>query len=752
MNSPPGQFVQAAGGTALAIPSAIISGINDALEKHAGLPHQYSQAVEMLAPAAKGLIPKAAPEVPPANPGAAEAGAAGTTGAGAGVTPPGSPPPAAPAEPVTVSPAYQNTADILLSKEGATPQSVLDAAGKMINADVPQTLPEVTGNANLLNRQRVIGEQANQAGQEFQDFNQSRLANEIPQAKEDLVNSVTKGKTPTMSDAGDKLRQVAQQIIDQAIQKRTDDVRPLYDQIKNQSLSFENLQSLRQNPLIEAEYQRVLKNDALMERKNTFDPQTGERKAVGGIGANSISAMDVVKKNLNGELQKYMEKDPGNKMVPLLTQSMQQVRDALTATNPIYGRANDEYAAASPEISALKDSGIGRIALSKTGENASKTIMNMSREQLADVLPKIQAVNPKAVEDLAATWLKEVTDQVSGKGLGAYIKQFSGDNKIVADKMQLLLGDDAYEAQQELITTLKNIQSGQPRNSETATKTETLKTMNKEGAGNYDTIESLTDIPTDKAAAIRRVLSWINDKKLVGGQKNQRELMQIFLNPDLEQLGAALRETADPTKRSDIIMQWLGEHIPDANRAGAAGASALPPKNAEEEAKQKLKKDSADDFLKPQVNNAAPDVSSFAAAESGNNPNAKNPNSTASGLFQFTNKTWADMVSKYGKETGITIKDKPDPKAQATMAQKLAVDNIASLKKTLGRLPTKGELYVAHVLGAKGAATLINAPQDREAIMLFPRQVLDANRSIFFKGKQPRTVAEVYNILTDKVA
>lgn len=146
-----------------------------------------------------------------------------------------------------------------------------------------------------------------------------------------------------------------------------------------------------------------------------------------------------------------------------------------------------------------------------------------------------------------------------------------------------------------------------------------------------------------------------------------------------------------------------------------------------------------------------PDVSNFAKAESSNNPNAKNSNSSASGLYQFTNKTWASMVGRYGKQTGIDLGDKNNPQAQATMAALYAKDNIASLQNTLGRMPTKGELYMAHVLGASGAAKLINADPNKEAIMLYPRQVFDANREIFFNGRQPRTVAEVYQLLNHKV-
>jgi hypothetical protein len=154
-----------------------------------------------------------------------------------------------------------------------------------------------------------------------------------------------------------------------------------------------------------------------------------------------------------------------------------------------------------------------------------------------------------------------------------------------------------------------------------------------------------------------------------------------------------------------------------------------------------------------QSSNQTNDVfSKIAKAESNNNPNAQNSKSSASGLYQFTNKTWADMVAKYGQQTGIKIQDKNDPAAQTAMVKLLAQDNINALNKSLGRLPTKGELYIAHVLGAGGTSKLLNSSPNQEAAMLYPRNVVDANRTIFYNGKQPRSVAEVYQLLSNKVA
>ena len=166
-----------------------------------------------------------------------------------------------------------------------------------------------------------------------------------------------------------------------------------------------------------------------------------------------------------------------------------------------------------------------------------------------------------------------------------------------------------------------------------------------------------------------------------------------------------------------------------------------------------------------------------AQVESGLNPQAGAATSSARGLFQFIDQTWLATMKQSGAALGygqyaaaITktasghyevadpvmrsaiLKLRNDPTANATMAGAFTQTNAAVLSARLGRSPTEGELYIAHFLGAGGAARLISsaaANPDASAASYFP-VAAHANTSIFYDRATgaPRTLAEVRNVLT----
>ncbi len=161
-----------------------------------------------------------------------------------------------------------------------------------------------------------------------------------------------------------------------------------------------------------------------------------------------------------------------------------------------------------------------------------------------------------------------------------------------------------------------------------------------------------------------------------------------------------------------------------------------------------------------------------AQRESALDPKAKARTSSAAGLFQFVEQTWLGLMKAEGGRLGLerqaaAITTRPDgthavadpgargeilglrddPKVAAVMAGVLTQRNRDTLTAELGREPNAGDLYVAHFLGARGAAELIRLAQAqprRPAAEAFP-EAASANRAIFFDGRgNPKGAAEVY--------
>jgi hypothetical protein len=166
-----------------------------------------------------------------------------------------------------------------------------------------------------------------------------------------------------------------------------------------------------------------------------------------------------------------------------------------------------------------------------------------------------------------------------------------------------------------------------------------------------------------------------------------------------------------------------------------------------------------------------------AQVESGLDPQAGASTSSATGLFQFVEQTWLGMLKQAGPSLGYgqyanaiskndsghyevtdptmrneILKLRTDPTANAVMAGAFTQANSTLLAERLGRSPSEGELYIAHFLGAGGAARLISAASSdpsASAASSFP-DAAHANASIFYDRSTgaPRSLAQVRDLLT----
>ena len=164
-----------------------------------------------------------------------------------------------------------------------------------------------------------------------------------------------------------------------------------------------------------------------------------------------------------------------------------------------------------------------------------------------------------------------------------------------------------------------------------------------------------------------------------------------------------------------------------------------------------------------------------ARRESGYNPGAHAPTSSAAGLFQFVDQTWLATLKKHGSKYGYAryaeliqqgsdgryhvggaearraVMDlRLDPHAASLMAGELTSEHASYLRGRVGRDPTAGELYAAHFLGPQGSAKLIEAVHANPrapAAAMFP-EAAASNHSIFYRDGRTASVGEVYANLT----
>ncbi len=168
-----------------------------------------------------------------------------------------------------------------------------------------------------------------------------------------------------------------------------------------------------------------------------------------------------------------------------------------------------------------------------------------------------------------------------------------------------------------------------------------------------------------------------------------------------------------------------------------------------------------------------------ARRESSFNPGAHAKTSSAAGLFQFVDQTWLSTLKQHGAKYGYaryaeliqqgsdgrfhvdgaearrTVMDlRLDPHAASLMAGELASDHASYLRGRMGRDPTSGELYAAHVLGPQGSAKLIEAVRANPGVTaasLFP-EAAGANRGLFYRDGRALSAGELYANLTSTPA
>jgi hypothetical protein len=116
-------------------------------------------------------------------------------------------------------------------------------------------------------------------------------------------------------------------------------------------------------------------------------------------------------------------------------------------------------------------------------------------------------------------------------------------------------------------------------------------------------------------------------------------------------------------------------------------------------------------------------VEQIIRVESNGDPNAKNRRSTATGLGQFLEETWLDMIRTHrpdlatGRNQAEILELRQDVKIVREITARFSERNAEVLKRR-GLPVTPGTLYLAHFAGAAGAVAVLTAMEDADAALV----------------------------------
>ena len=116
-------------------------------------------------------------------------------------------------------------------------------------------------------------------------------------------------------------------------------------------------------------------------------------------------------------------------------------------------------------------------------------------------------------------------------------------------------------------------------------------------------------------------------------------------------------------------------------------------------------------------------VERIIGVESDGDPNAKNKRSSATGLGQFLDETWLDMIRAHrpdlakGRIKTEILELRRDAKVAREIAARFTEGNAEMLRKR-GLPVTPGTLYLAHFAGGAGAVAILSAMENADAALV----------------------------------
>jgi hypothetical protein len=116
-------------------------------------------------------------------------------------------------------------------------------------------------------------------------------------------------------------------------------------------------------------------------------------------------------------------------------------------------------------------------------------------------------------------------------------------------------------------------------------------------------------------------------------------------------------------------------------------------------------------------------VKRIIGVESDGDPNAKSKRSSATGLGQFLDETWLDMIRVHrpdlakARTQAEILELRRDPNIAREITARFTQQNAGMLRRR-GLPVTPGTLYLAHFAGGAGAVAILSAAENADAALI----------------------------------
>lgn len=224
----------------------------------------------------------------------------------------------------------------------------------------------------------------------------------------------------------------------------------------------------------------------------------------------------------------------------------------------------------------------------------------------------------------------------------------------------------------------------------------------------------------------------------------------------------AIKEAAnDSTSKTNVFSlsdkASTSNNLPNPETAGKAPAADDQEGKKESSEGTQASKGSSDvkDVITKSAKRAGGDANmmlAFAAVESDMNPNAKSKTGSAAGAFGFMPATWKELLGKHGSKYSLNSNASPyDAEAATLMATEYVKTNLKGIGSVKSD-PNFTDAYLTHFLGPSGARRFLKADPNAIAADVVSSAAQDpGNKGIFYEGSRPRTIKEVYELITNRL-